>query len=703
MASDIVPSSEVGGSIVAAWRSLLDAVRRYMLPRRRQVLALILGLSAFCDFYQLRQNGFANLYYAAATRSMLENWHNFFFVAFDPGGFVSIDKPPLGFWIQAASARLLGFSGFSILLPEALAGVLSVGLLYVLVRRVFGAPAGLLAAFFLAISPVSVVTNRNNTIDSLLVLTVLLGAYAVSRAAEQGSLRWLLLTAVLVALGFNIKMLEAYLVVPAFAAVYLLAAPLPWWKRLLHLVAAGLLLLAVSLAWIVAVDLIPASSRPYVGSSSSNSELDLALGYNGIQRLLGRFINVSGLGSAISASAAPGGPGGASENGAPGFFRLLNAQLGGQTSWLLALCVVGILAGGWGCRLHRHLSRTQSALILWGLWALTGVIFFSVAEFFHRYYLSMLAPAIAALAGISIVLLWRDYRSPGWRGWLLPVALVTTALSQALILADYGGWNTWLTPLIVAGSLMVAALLVGYRLARYHHLALPLPLIASPARRDGALIYLPLVTVSLGVALLLAGPATWVGISLASGAGGTLPAAGPSPTVALVSSQFGGSPGGRFGGGFPGRFPEGFSGGFPSDGLRTGGFSGPAANSGSGASGLQVVSQLVAYLEAHQGSAKYLFATSSSQTAAPYIIVTGRPVMALGGFSGSDPILTLAELQALIAQGQVRYFYFDFGGGGGGGGSGNGELAQWVESTCAAVPASSYGGIGGGTLYACTG
>ena len=152
VATDSVPSSEVDGSILPAWRSLLGAVRQYMMPRRRRALALILGLSAFCNFYQLQQNGFANLYYAAAIRSMLENWHNFFYVAFDPGGFVSIDKPPLGFWIQAASAKLLGYSGFSILLPEALAGVLSVSVLYLLVRRVFGPPAGLLAALFLAIS-----------------------------------------------------------------------------------------------------------------------------------------------------------------------------------------------------------------------------------------------------------------------------------------------------------------------------------------------------------------------------------------------------------------------------------------------------------------------------------------------------------------------------------------------------------------------
>src|SRR5947207_1842425 len=249
----------------------------------------IILISVFMNFFQLGQNGFGNLYYAAGVRSMLDNWHNFFFVSYDPGGFVTLDKPPLGFWLQVASARLFGFTPFSVLLPQALAGVLSVLLLYYLVRRHFGVTAGLLAALALALSPISVVTNRNNTIDSTLALTLLLGAWAVLRAAETGRLRWLLLSAVIVGIGFNIKMMEAYLVVPAFGVLYLLAAPRSIWKRIGHLALAGVLLLVISLSWVVAVDLTPASQRPYVGSTQDNSELSLALGYNGIQRLLGGF------------------------------------------------------------------------------------------------------------------------------------------------------------------------------------------------------------------------------------------------------------------------------------------------------------------------------------------------------------------------------------------------------------------------------
>src|SRR5713101_1553312 len=255
----------------------------------RLALVGVMLISLFMNFCQLGQNGFGNLYYAAGVRSMLDNLHNFFFVSFDPGGFVPLDKPALGFWLQVVSAKFFGFTPFSIFLPQALAGVLSVLLLYHLVRKHFGVVAGLLAALALAISPISVLTNRNNTIDSTLVLVMLLGAWAVLQAAERGKLRWLLLCAVFVGLGFNIKMLEAYLVVPAYGLLYLLAAPRRIWVRIGHLALAALLLLAISLSWAVAVDLTPAASRPYVGSSQNNSEISLALGYNGIQRLLGQF------------------------------------------------------------------------------------------------------------------------------------------------------------------------------------------------------------------------------------------------------------------------------------------------------------------------------------------------------------------------------------------------------------------------------
>src|SRR5256885_1478070 len=260
-------------------------VQKRFPPWHRLALGGIILISIFMDFFLLGQNGFST-YYPAAVRSMMDNWHNFFFASYDPGGFVTIDKPPVGFWLQVLSARLLGFSTFSVLVPQALAGVLSVLLLYYLVRRHFGVVAGLLAALALALSPISVVTNRNITIDSTLALVLLVGAWAVMRAAETGRLRWLLLSAAIVGIGFNVKMLEAYLVVPAYGLLYLLAAPISLWKRVGQLALAGVVLVTFSLSWALVVDLTPASLRPYVGSSQNNSEISLALGYNGINRLI---------------------------------------------------------------------------------------------------------------------------------------------------------------------------------------------------------------------------------------------------------------------------------------------------------------------------------------------------------------------------------------------------------------------------------
>src|SRR5205823_3809859 len=323
-----------------------------------------------------------------------------------------------------------------------------------LVARVWGRGAGLLAALFLALTPVSVITARNNTIDSLLVLTVLLAAWAVARAVETGKLRWLLLCAVLVGLGFNIKMLEAYLVVPAFGLVYLIGARASWRKRLGHLALATVVLLGVSLSWATAVDLTPASQRPYVGSSGTNSELSLALGYNGLSRLLG-------------GSGTPGGGAGgvnALFNGGPaGLFRLLGTTLGGQVSWLLVLAVLGLVLAAL-CVPWRRLDGRGRSLVLWGTWLLTAGAFFSVAEFFHPYYTVMLAPAIAALAAIGVAALWREYRARGWRGWLLPVVLLATAAVQAYILRDYPDWSRWPTPLVVGACLVAALALTVARL-----------------------------------------------------------------------------------------------------------------------------------------------------------------------------------------------------------------------------------------------
>jgi len=350
------------------------------MPWHRMALTAVLALSAFLNLSRLTSEGYGNIYYAATVKDMLTSWHNFFFASYD-AGFVSVDKPTLGFWIQASSVYLFGFHGWSLLLPQALAGILSVALLYHLVGRSFGPVAGLLAALALALTPISVATNRHNNLESLLVLTVLLAAWVFILAAETGRLRSLLVGALVVGLGFNIKMLEAFVVLPAFYVLYLVAAPVGWRRRMIHLGLATVVIVAASLLWVVAVDLTPAEQRPYVGSSSFDTETDLIVGWNGVERVVGSDKGV----------------------GDPGPLRFLDPQLAGQIGWLLPLAFVGLAVASWQSWKRRPslrlLNRQQQALLLWGTWLMTLVVFFSVAGDWDPYYLAMLAPAVAALVG----------------------------------------------------------------------------------------------------------------------------------------------------------------------------------------------------------------------------------------------------------------------------------------------------------------
>ena len=422
-------------------------------------------------------------------------------------------------------------------------------------------------------------------------------------------------------------MLEAWLILPALALVYLLGAPLRWRTRLLHLVLAGAVMLVISLAWVVAVDLTPASERPYVGSSQTNSEMELAFGYNGIQRLTGALFNRGGgassgtnTGFTFPTGAAGNGPGGASENGQPGFFRLLNEQLGPQVSWLLPFAILGFLAAaltsrgtapmsetesgggfaGWTRRLRSdpearkqaHLNQQQQSLTLWGMWVLTQGVFFSVAGFFHTYYLSMLAPGIAALVGIGAVSLWRAFQQGGWLGWLLPITLVATAATQVYLLANYPDYRAWIAPIALGATLIAAAVLAWLRLqnVRSSQGAVALasgqePMVIEengefaveriePVARPQPSRYqhwvrlaAPWIVAGAMLALLVA-PAAWVGASLASPSTSNLPVAGPSRQTTAFSGPTGA------GGGFAGRRQA--NGGFPG----AGGFPGGAPPNG---------------------------------------------------------------------------------------------------------------------------
>lgn len=583
--------------------------RRWALARaerwRLAALTGVLSLAAWLRCFHLDRQGYGNLYYAVAVRSMLRSRRAFFFVAFDPQGFLAVDKPPLGLWAQAASVRIFGWHGWSLFLPQALAGTLSVAALYALVRQRFGAGAGLLAALVLALTPVAVAADRNNTMDSLLVLALLLAALSVQAASLAGRPTTLLLGAFLVAVGFNIKMLQAYLPLPAFGLCYLAAAPMAWRRRALHLALALGVTLLLSLPWVAAVDLTPVRERPFI-ASSSNSELDLVLGHNGVTRLMENPLHPP---TPLSAYVAD-------EIGIPGPLRMWQRQLGGQVSWLLPLAFAGLLIALWLPSPGPGRPGARAAALMWGSWLVVGLLLFSGGHKFHRYYLVMLGPPVAALTGIGLVLMWRHYQARGRRGWLLPAALLATSAGQAALLHPFAPWGDPLAVLGCGISALLAAGLVAVRGRGSGHLAAPL--------------------VAAGLVAVLLGPAAWA-ITPLWGAHPSQPYAGPDLWAA------------------------------PMDRAEP-----------------QRLGRLVAYLRAHQGRAAFLAATIQATTAAPLILASGEAVMALGGYSGGDAILTVEQFAARVGVGDVPFVLLP------------GETAQqpalvgWVRARCAAVPPAAW-------------
>ncbi|HEU5194114.1 MAG TPA: glycosyltransferase family 39 protein, partial [Methylomirabilota bacterium] len=398
-------------------------------PRHRTLLPLglfaVLAMAAALRLWRLDRNGFGNEYYTAGVRSMSQSWHNFLYNSFDPAGFISVDKPPVALWIQVASVKLFGFHAMSVLIPQALEGVAAVALLYHLVQRRFGAAAGLLAALFLALTPVSVAIDRSSNTDSCLVLVLLLAAWALTLAVERGSLPLLALAMALVGLGFNVKMLAAFVVLPTFALVYWLGAPVAARRRIADLALAGVVLAAVAVPWVLVYDLTAPERRPFVGSSKQNSMVELAVGHNAI----GRFVRAGGAPRVASAAAPAPAAGSGPRSPYAGLFvrapvgplRLADGQLAGQALWLLPLALMGLVAGSFHAR-HRRppLAPAHLALILWLGWALTYAVIYSWAGgIFHLYYLSTMAPPLAALAGVGVAGLWGFYLQGGRRALLL--------------------------------------------------------------------------------------------------------------------------------------------------------------------------------------------------------------------------------------------------------------------------------------------
>jgi len=378
----------------------------------RPVLGAVLALAVVLCLWNLTANGYSNTYYAAAAKAASESWKAWFFGSLDPGSFITVDKPPLSLWLMGLSARVLGFSSFSILLPQALCTIAAVGLLYATVRRSFGPAAGLIAAAGLAITPVTVAIGRVNNPDALLVLLMVAAAALLMRAVESGRTKHLAWCGALVGLAFMTKMLQGWMVVPALGAVYLLAGPPRLLVRVRQLAVAGAAMVAVSAAWPLAVTLWPGST-PYIGGSTDGSVWDLILGYNGFGRLTG---------------AEDGMGGGSSFGGSAGLWRMFNEQVGGQVAWLLPLAAVSLVAGLWLTRRAPRTDRRRAGWLLFGIWALVHVVVFSSQQgIFHPYYVSALAPAVAALAGAGLVTLWRAARTSVLALVVLDAAVAGTA------------------------------------------------------------------------------------------------------------------------------------------------------------------------------------------------------------------------------------------------------------------------------------
>jgi 4-amino-4-deoxy-L-arabinose transferase-like glycosyltransferase len=625
------------------------------------IVTLVAGILAF---WGLTRNGYGNTYYAEAAQAASHSWTAWLTNAVDVSGTDSLDKGPLANMLMGLSGRVLGFSSFSMLLPEALCGVGSVVVLHNIVKRTMGHRAAILAALILAVTPIFVAMSRFNNPDAVLVLTELGAVWALIRALESGRTRHLLLSGVFVGLAFNVKMLEAYLIVPGLVLAFLVAGQGGLRRRLAQLTAAGGAMLAVSFVWYGAMMLLPAADRPWVGDTTDNSWFSLIFGANGLSRVAGN-----------SAGGPGAGPG--SFGGQTGALRLFNSIVGGQIAWLLPLAAAGLGLGLWSRRRAARTDLGRAAYLAWGGAAVVSWAVFSFSQgIFHPYYTTTLAPAIAALVAGGLTLAWdRSRGSVVWAA-ILAAAVIGTAALGATILAGASGFVPWLAPAAIVLAVVGAGAL----------------LLARSRRAGGSGRRLTAVALISGMLALLAGPTAYSIATVGRSITGSNPLAGPASVASdRGPGGGGGGPGGGGGGARRSGPPAGFLGGtrpagapalFGDQAAAAGGVRPTGAPGGfGGIGGGQVSKALLDYLEAHQGSARYLVAAVGSGTAAGLALQSGRDVIDMGGFNGSDPAPSLAQLEQLVQSGQLHYVILSGGGGGGPGGQSTATAARdaWIK------------------------
>jgi len=662
---------------------------------RPALLALLAG-TAVLYLWGLSASEWANSYYSAAAQAGSQSWKAWLLGSSDAANSITVDKTPASLWVMTASVRLFGLSSWSVLAPQALQGVAAVGVLYAAVRRVAGPAGALLAGAVLALTPVAVLMFRFNNPDALLTLLLVVAAYALVRGLEGAFTRWLVLAAVAVGFGFLTKMLQALVIVPALAAVWLYAAPTSPGRRLGQLVVAAVALMGSAMWYVAMVALWPAHARPYIGGSQTNSIIELTLGYNGFQRLTGEEVGAVGGGPAVV-------------DGGAGWLRLFEGQVGGQIAWLLPAALVLLATGLWARRGRARTDACRASLLLWGGWLLvTAAVFSAMQGIFHGYYTVALAPAVAALIGLGGAECW-SRRHDGWAARLaLAIAVAATAVWGAVLLGREPNWLPWLrVAVLVVGG--VAALGVGLGLTQRW---------AGPAVAAGA------------VATALMAPAA---VSLSTAAQphfGAIPRVSPSlvagsGTAALPADggDAAADDGGR-------RAPD--------DGGRAATAHGPRGLARASSRGLaasvgdddpaawrlpgggpfgalpanvgvlggllsagEPPEELVELVRADAEDYTWAAAAIGSNQAAGVQLAARVPVMPVGGFNGTDPSPTLAQFRQLVAAEEIHYFLSEAAGGRGpagfgpaqGGSRAASRIRDWVT---ASFPARTVGGV---TVY----
>jgi 4-amino-4-deoxy-L-arabinose transferase-like glycosyltransferase len=677
------------GALHGEGGALRERVRTLATRLPRPELGALIVLTAALNLWALSRNGWANDYYSAAVRSMSSSWHNFLYASADPSGVMSVDKPPLALWVQSLSVRVFGYHPLSVLVPQALMGVASVALVYDLVRRRFGRLGGFVAGLALALTPITVAISRHNNPDALLVLCCVAALWFTVRALEDGRTRWLLLAGVCVGLGFETKMLIALAVVPGIAAAYLLIAPRGRVRALRQLLTGGAALALVGGAWPALVALTPAADRPWISGTSDNSILSLIFEYNGLGRVDGQ-------------AGGPGGLGGGNVfGGSTGPLRLLNSALGGQAGWLLGFALVSAIGLLVATRLRRADARSGWLVLVGGTFLTIAVVFSAASGIFHPYYVSLLAPFLAALvgAGAAQMLSTRATggRSAGAR-LLAPLMLAAGVATELAVLHQYPGQLSWLPSVLIAVCVVAAAALIALHSPRVR--------LAAAGVALAALLLAPSVWAldTLGHATsgtfpeggpgnvqtlgggMFAGPGGFGargggsgrrGLGAATSAGGSVPLFGSSGSasgetgssaVATPGSSStksnpvprlgqAGAPPARTSNGAATGMPPGISGtgaptGFGAGTGRAGGFGGGTGALGAPTGNDRTTTQALAYVKAHGGGT---IAVSSQSSAATAIVASGAKIAGIGGFSGRESDVSVTWLAAEVRAGSIRW------------------------------------------------